>query len=157
RTFQASAKEVWELWTTKEGLESWWGPPKDSPRRSTSSTSAQGRIRICHDGDPPGPDRGDEGDGASAHERGAWDVYGGHAAAAARVHDAGRLHPGRCTVRGRGVGRDSASGPRSPNGLDRGCDARRALDREVNDGHEQLARPARESPRGAPRKATDVA
>src|SRR3989441_908010 len=26
RTFQASAKEVWELWTTKEGLESWWGP-----------------------------------------------------------------------------------------------------------------------------------
>jgi len=26
RTFQASAKDVWELWTTKEGLESWWGP-----------------------------------------------------------------------------------------------------------------------------------
>jgi len=26
RTFQVSAKEVWELWTTKEGLESWWGP-----------------------------------------------------------------------------------------------------------------------------------
>src|SRR2546428_14097533 len=26
RTFQASAKEVWELWTTKEGLEAWWGP-----------------------------------------------------------------------------------------------------------------------------------
>ena len=26
RTFQSSAKEVWELWTTKEGLEAWWGP-----------------------------------------------------------------------------------------------------------------------------------
>ena len=26
RTFQASIDEVWELWTTKEGIESWWGP-----------------------------------------------------------------------------------------------------------------------------------
>ena len=26
RTFAASVEEVWDLWTTKEGLESWWGP-----------------------------------------------------------------------------------------------------------------------------------
>jgi uncharacterized protein YndB with AHSA1/START domain len=26
RTYEASAKEVWELWTTKDGFESWWGP-----------------------------------------------------------------------------------------------------------------------------------
>jgi uncharacterized protein YndB with AHSA1/START domain len=26
RTFNAAAKDVWELWTTKEGIESWWGP-----------------------------------------------------------------------------------------------------------------------------------
>ena len=26
RSFQASPEEVWELWTTKEGIESWWGP-----------------------------------------------------------------------------------------------------------------------------------
>jgi uncharacterized protein YndB with AHSA1/START domain len=26
RTFKASPDEVWELWTTKEGIESWWGP-----------------------------------------------------------------------------------------------------------------------------------
>ena len=26
RTFKASIEEVWELWTTKEGIESWWGP-----------------------------------------------------------------------------------------------------------------------------------
>ena len=26
RTFEASIEEVWDLWTTKEGLESWWGP-----------------------------------------------------------------------------------------------------------------------------------
>jgi uncharacterized protein YndB with AHSA1/START domain len=26
RTFQATIEDVWELWTTKEGIESWWGP-----------------------------------------------------------------------------------------------------------------------------------
>ncbi|HVU52339.1 MAG TPA: SRPBCC domain-containing protein [Polyangia bacterium] len=26
RTFRAPARDVWELWTTKEGIESWWGP-----------------------------------------------------------------------------------------------------------------------------------
>src|SRR2546428_744884 len=26
RTFKASIEEVWDLWTTKEGIESWWGP-----------------------------------------------------------------------------------------------------------------------------------
>jgi len=26
RTFEASIEEVWDLWTTREGLESWWGP-----------------------------------------------------------------------------------------------------------------------------------
>jgi uncharacterized protein YndB with AHSA1/START domain len=26
RTFDASLEDVWDLWTTKEGIESWWGP-----------------------------------------------------------------------------------------------------------------------------------
>ena len=26
RTFDASIEEVWDLWTTKDGVESWWGP-----------------------------------------------------------------------------------------------------------------------------------
>jgi len=26
RTYQASLRDVWELWTTKAGFESWWGP-----------------------------------------------------------------------------------------------------------------------------------
>jgi uncharacterized protein YndB with AHSA1/START domain len=26
RTFQAPVEDVWALWTTKEGIESWWGP-----------------------------------------------------------------------------------------------------------------------------------
>jgi len=26
RTYRATQKEVWDLWTTKDGFESWWGP-----------------------------------------------------------------------------------------------------------------------------------
>jgi uncharacterized protein YndB with AHSA1/START domain len=26
RTYQARVEELWDLWTTKEGFESWWGP-----------------------------------------------------------------------------------------------------------------------------------
>jgi len=26
RTFRASLQQLWELWTTKAGIESWWGP-----------------------------------------------------------------------------------------------------------------------------------
>jgi uncharacterized protein YndB with AHSA1/START domain len=26
RTYDASAEDVWALWTTKEGIESWWAP-----------------------------------------------------------------------------------------------------------------------------------
>lgn len=26
RTFNAVIEDVWELWTTKDGIESWWGP-----------------------------------------------------------------------------------------------------------------------------------
>jgi uncharacterized protein YndB with AHSA1/START domain len=26
RTYRARVEELWELWTTREGFESWWGP-----------------------------------------------------------------------------------------------------------------------------------
>jgi uncharacterized protein YndB with AHSA1/START domain len=26
RTFEADVADVWDLWTTKDGIESWWGP-----------------------------------------------------------------------------------------------------------------------------------
>ena len=26
RTFRATMEDAWDLWTTREGLESWWGP-----------------------------------------------------------------------------------------------------------------------------------
>ena len=40
RTYNASIEDVWELWTTKEGIESWWGPGwicgESAQARSTS-------------------------------------------------------------------------------------------------------------------------
>jgi uncharacterized protein YndB with AHSA1/START domain len=27
RTFDAPVEDLWDLWTTKDGIESWWGPP----------------------------------------------------------------------------------------------------------------------------------
>ena len=27
RRFRATPDAIWELWTTKDGIESWWGPP----------------------------------------------------------------------------------------------------------------------------------
>ena len=32
RTLRAGIEEVWELWTTREGIESWWGPEGFSVR-----------------------------------------------------------------------------------------------------------------------------
>ena len=26
RTYSDSVEDVWDLWTTKPGIESWWGP-----------------------------------------------------------------------------------------------------------------------------------
>jgi uncharacterized protein YndB with AHSA1/START domain len=26
RTFDATVEDLWEMWTTKEGVEAWWGP-----------------------------------------------------------------------------------------------------------------------------------
>ncbi|OLD92517.1 MAG: activator of Hsp90 ATPase 1 family protein [Chloroflexi bacterium 13_1_20CM_4_66_7] len=26
RTYRATVQEIWDLWTTKDGFESWWGP-----------------------------------------------------------------------------------------------------------------------------------
>ena len=39
RTYRASVDELWELWTTKEGFESWW-PPEGAARRFTPSKHA---------------------------------------------------------------------------------------------------------------------
>jgi uncharacterized protein YndB with AHSA1/START domain len=44
RTFQAHIDEVWELWTTKEGIESWWGPEGFSVAVSDLNLRPGGRL-----------------------------------------------------------------------------------------------------------------
>ncbi len=46
RTFRAPIHEVWELWTTKQGIESWWGP--DGFTVSVLSMELRPRGRLLY-------------------------------------------------------------------------------------------------------------
>ncbi len=47
RTFTASANDVWELWTTKEGIESWWGPDGFRVEVRSLELRAGGELRYA--------------------------------------------------------------------------------------------------------------
>jgi uncharacterized protein YndB with AHSA1/START domain len=44
RTYEASIDDVWELWTTREGIESWWGPDGFSVKVRELDLRAGGRM-----------------------------------------------------------------------------------------------------------------
>ena len=44
RTFNASLADVWDLWTTAEGLESWWGPEGFSTKVRKLDLRAGGEL-----------------------------------------------------------------------------------------------------------------
>jgi uncharacterized protein YndB with AHSA1/START domain len=44
RVYTASIEDVWELWTTKEGIESWWGPDGFSVRVHKLDLRAGGEM-----------------------------------------------------------------------------------------------------------------
>jgi uncharacterized protein YndB with AHSA1/START domain len=46
RTFPAPPEEVWEMWTTKEGLESWWGPERFVSTVRVLELRPGGRLEI---------------------------------------------------------------------------------------------------------------
>ena len=46
RTFRATPEEVWELWTTREGLEAWWGPERFSATVHTIDVRPGGGLDI---------------------------------------------------------------------------------------------------------------
>jgi len=46
RTFAASLDLVWELWTTKDGIESWWGPPGFEVKVSRLELRAGGALEY---------------------------------------------------------------------------------------------------------------
>jgi uncharacterized protein YndB with AHSA1/START domain len=44
RTYRASVRELWDMWTTKEGLESWWGPEGMRVEVQTLEARLGGRL-----------------------------------------------------------------------------------------------------------------
>jgi uncharacterized protein YndB with AHSA1/START domain len=53
RTFAAPTEDVWELWTTKEGIESWWGPDGFSVKVSKLELWPGGELLYAMTADGP--------------------------------------------------------------------------------------------------------
>jgi uncharacterized protein YndB with AHSA1/START domain len=47
RTYEAALDDVWELWTTSEGIESWWGPGGFSVTVHQLDLRAGGQMRYA--------------------------------------------------------------------------------------------------------------
>jgi uncharacterized protein YndB with AHSA1/START domain len=47
RVFDAALEDVWKLWTTKEGIESWWGPDGFSVNVHSIDLRAGGELRYA--------------------------------------------------------------------------------------------------------------
>lgn len=47
RTYAASIEGVWELWTTKRGIEAWWGPEGFAVRVHELDLRAGGELRYA--------------------------------------------------------------------------------------------------------------
>ena len=46
RSYEATPQELWELWTTKEGLESWWGPEGFRVEVKTIDARSGGKLSF---------------------------------------------------------------------------------------------------------------
>jgi uncharacterized protein YndB with AHSA1/START domain len=47
RTYSAPIEDVWELWTTKDGIESWWGPEGFRVEVRTLDLRPGGELRYA--------------------------------------------------------------------------------------------------------------
>lgn len=47
RIFEAAIEDVWALWTTKEGLESWWGPEGFTTRVQRIDVRVGGELHYA--------------------------------------------------------------------------------------------------------------
>jgi uncharacterized protein YndB with AHSA1/START domain len=54
RTYLATMEDLWELWTTKEGIESWWGPGGFSVKVHELDLRAGGEMRYAMTAVEPG-------------------------------------------------------------------------------------------------------
>jgi uncharacterized protein YndB with AHSA1/START domain len=46
RSYKASIEDVWDLWTTKDGIESWWGPNGFTTKVLELDLRAGGKLRY---------------------------------------------------------------------------------------------------------------
>ena len=53
RTYRASRQEVWDLWTTREGFESWWGPVGFRVEVHVMEPRVGGRLHYAMIADAP--------------------------------------------------------------------------------------------------------
>jgi uncharacterized protein YndB with AHSA1/START domain len=53
RTFNGTVDQVWELWTTKEGIESWWGPDGFSVKVRRLDVRLGGELLYAMTADAP--------------------------------------------------------------------------------------------------------
>jgi uncharacterized protein YndB with AHSA1/START domain len=53
RTYEARIEDVWDLWTTKEGFESWWGPVGFRVEVQTIEPRAGGALHYDMIADTP--------------------------------------------------------------------------------------------------------
>jgi uncharacterized protein YndB with AHSA1/START domain len=54
RTYEASAKDLWDLWTTKDGIESWWGPDGFTTKVLELDLRPGGELRYAMTATAPG-------------------------------------------------------------------------------------------------------
>lgn len=53
RSYQAALEDVWDLWTTKDGIESWWGPEGFRVEVRTISLRPGGELHYAMIADTP--------------------------------------------------------------------------------------------------------
>ncbi len=53
RIYQATLEDVWEMWTTPEGLEAWWGPDGFSVKVRELDLRPGGLLRYAMTADAP--------------------------------------------------------------------------------------------------------
>lgn len=53
RTFNGAVEDIWELWTTKQGIESWWGPDGFSVKVRRLDVRLGGELLYAMTADAP--------------------------------------------------------------------------------------------------------
>ena len=99
RTFQASPEDVWEMWTTREGIESWWGPEGFWVEVRTLELRPGGRLDYAMIATAAGDGGLHEEGGHARGPRDARHHRRGGAPEASGRHPPHGLHPRRRAVR----------------------------------------------------------